>query len=197
MRGVCVVDSGVTDAEFARLHQGGIRGVRFNFVKHLGGMPDMAFFHRVLAQVEPLGWHVVLHLDAQDIVKLAPVIAAIRIPFVIDHMARVKAKDGVEQPAFRQLLDLMRNPLAWTKICGAERISSTGAPFRDALPFIRTLAEAAPDRLLWGTDWPHPNIAGDMPNDGDLLDLLAGALPDEALRRRVLVDNPNRLYWTG
>ncbi|PWS38819.1 2-pyrone-4,6-dicarboxylate hydrolase [Falsiroseomonas bella] len=195
MRGVCVVDPGVTDAELARLHEGGIRGVRFNFVKHLGGMPDMDVFRRVLSQVEPLGWHVVLHLDAQDIVPLAPVISAIRIPFVIDHMARVKAKDGVDQPAFAQLRELMKNPLAWVKVCGAERISSAGAPFRDALPFIRTLAADAPDRLLWGTDWPHPNIAGDMPNDGDLVDLLAEAIADEALRHRILVDNPTRLYW--
>ena len=196
MRGVCVVDADVTDAHLAKLHAGGIRGVRFNFVKHLGGMPDMAFFQRVLAQVEPMGWHVVLHLDAQDTVPLADTIAAIRIPFVIDHMARVKAKDGITQPAFAQLRTLMRNPLAWVKICGAERISATGAPFRDALPFIRALAADAPDRRLWGPDWPHPNIAGDMPNDGDLVDLLAEAIEDEALRVKVLVGNPTRLYWT-
>lgn len=195
MRGVCVVDPGVTDAEFERLHAGGIRGVRFNFVRHLGGMPDMGFFDRVLRQVEGLGWHVVLHLDAQDVVPLAPVLSGIRIPFIIDHMGRVRAKDGLQQPAFRQLLDLMRNPLAWVKICGAERISSTGAPFRDALPFARALLDVAPDRVLWGTDWPHPNIAGDMPNDGDLVDLLAEAVDDEALRHRVLVGNPTRLYW--
>lgn len=195
MRGVAVVDPGVTDADLAALDAGGIRGVRFNFVRHLGGMPDMAFFERVLAQVEPLGWHVVLHLDAEDVVELAPRIARIRIPFVIDHMGRVQAKKGPEQAPFRQLLELMRNPLAWVKICGAERVSSEGAPFRDALPFARALVEAAPDRVLWGTDWPHPNIAGDMPNDGDLVDLLAEAVPDEALRRRVLVDNPTRLYW--
>ena len=194
-RGVAVVDPGVTEAELARLHAGGIRGVRFNFVRHLGGMPDMGFFERVLAQVEPLGWHVVLHLDAQDVVELAPRIDAIRIPFVIDHMGRVKAKGGLEQPAFQSLLGLMRNPLAWVKICGAERVSSEGAPFRDALPFARALVGVAPDRVLWGTDWPHPNIAGDMPNDGDLLDLLAEAVEDEATRRRILVDNPTRLYW--
>ncbi len=195
VRGVAVVDPGVTDADLAALDAGGIRGVRFNFVKHLGGMPDMAFFDRVLAQVEPLGWHVVLHLDAEDVVELAPRIARIRVPFVIDHMGRVKAKDGLDQRPFRQLLELMRNPLAWVKICGAERVSSAGAPFRDALPFARALVEAAPDRVLWGTDWPHPNVAGDMPNDGDLVDLLAEAVGDEAVRRRVLVDNPARLYW--
>ena len=195
IRGVAVVEPGVTDAELAALDAGGIRGVRFNFVKHLGGMPDLAFFERVLAQVEPLGWHVVLHLDAEDVVELAPRIARIRVPFVIDHMGRVKAKHGLDQRPFRQLLELMRNPLAWVKICGAERVSSAGAPFRDAVPFARALVEAAPDRVLWGTDWPHPNIAGDMPNDGDLVDLLAEAVEDEALRRRVLVDNPTRLYW--
>ncbi|WP_318987487.1 amidohydrolase family protein [Falsiroseomonas ponticola] len=195
MKGVAVVDPGVTDAELARLDAGGIRGVRFNFVKHLGGMPDMAFFQRVLAQVEPLGWHVVLHLDAQDIVPLAPVISAIRVPFIIDHMGRVKAKDGVDQPAFRQLLDLMKNPLAWVKICGSERVSSAGAPFTDAVPFAQALLAAAPDRCLWGTDWPHPNIAGDMPNDGDLVDLLGAMTDDADLIKRVTLDNPDRLYW--
>ena len=196
MKGVAVVDPGVTDAELARLDAGGIRGVRFNFVKHLGGMPDMAFFQRVLAQVEALGWHVVLHLDAQDIVPLAPVISSIRIPFVIDHMGRVKAKDGVGQPAFLQLLDLMKNPLAWVKICGSERVSSAGAPFTDAVPFAQALLAAAPDRCLWGTDWPHPNIAGDMPNDGDVVDLLGAMTDDADLIRQVTVDNPTRLYWS-
>jgi predicted TIM-barrel fold metal-dependent hydrolase len=196
MRGVAVVDPGVTDRALEDLYAGGIRGVRFNFVRHLGGMPDMAFFDRVLAQVVPLGWHVVLHLDAVDIEEMAPRIAAIRTPFVVDHMGRVKAGAGVEQPAFRALLDLMRNDLAWVKICGMERVSTAGAPFRDALPFARSLAAAAPGRVLWGTDWPHPNIARDMPNDGDLLDLLAEALDgDAAMLRRVLVDNPNVLYW--
>ena len=196
VRGVAVADPGVTDADLAALDAGGIRGVRFNFVKHLGGMPDMAFFDRVLAQVEPLDWHVVLHLDAEDVVELAPRIARIRVPFVIDHMGRVKAENGLDQAPFRRLLELMRNPLAWVKVCGAERVSSAGAPFRDAVPFARALVQAAPDRVLWGTDWPHPNIAGDMPNDGDLVDLLAEAVEDEAVRRRVLVDNPTRLYWS-
>lgn len=196
MRGVAVVEPGVTDAHLEALHAGGIRGVRFNFVRHLGGMPDMAFLDRVLAQVEPLGWHVVLHLDAGDIADLAPRLAAIRVPFVVDHMGRVVARHGTEQPAFRALLDLVRNDLAWVKICGMERVSSAGAPFRDALPFARALAAAAPDRVLWGTDWPHPNIARDMPNDGDLLDLLNEALDgDPVMLRRVLVDNPTRLYW--
>ena len=196
MRGVAVVEPGVTDRQLATLHEGGIRGVRFNAVRHLGGVPDMAFVERVLAQIAPLGWHVVLHLDAQDIAEWAPRIATFRIPFIIDHMGRVKAAAGLAQPAFHALLELMRNPLAWVKICGMERVSSAGAPFRDAVPFARALVASAPGRVLWGTDWPHPNIAGDMPNDGDLLDLLDEALDgDAAMLGRVLVDNPRQLYW--
>jgi predicted TIM-barrel fold metal-dependent hydrolase len=193
-RGVAIVDGTVTDAELQAMHRGGIRGVRFNFVAHLGGTPDLDVFDKVLGRIEPLGWHVVLHLDAGDILKFAERISRIRVPFIIDHMGRVQAKNGVEQQPFKMLLDLMRNPLAWVKICGPERVSSTGAPFRDALPFAKALLNAAPDRTLWGTDFPHPNISGTMPNDGDLVDLFAEVTSDETLRRKVLVDNPARLY---
>jgi 2-pyrone-4,6-dicarboxylate lactonase len=164
-------------------------------VKHLGGTPDLEVFDRVLERIQPLGWHVVLHLDAEDILEHAERIRRIRMPFVIDHMGRVRAKLGLEQAPFRQLLELMRNPLAWVKICGAERVSSAGAPFHDAVPFAQKLLEAAPDRVLWGTDWPHPNIAGDMPNDGDLVDLVPLITTDPALQHRFLVENPTRLYW--
>lgn len=193
-RGVAIVDGTVTDAELQAMHRGGIRGVRFNFVAHLGGTPDLDVFDKVLGRIEPLGWHVVLHLDAGDILKFAERISRIRVPFIIDHMGRVQAKNGVEQQPFKMLLDLMRNPLAWVKICGPERVSSAGSPFRDAVPFATALLNAAPDRTLWGTDFPHPNISGTMPNDGDLVDLFAEVTADETLRRKVLVDNPARLY---
>jgi predicted TIM-barrel fold metal-dependent hydrolase len=196
-RGVAIVDGGITDAGLEELDRGGVRGVRFNFVKHLGGTPDLEVFDRVLDRIRPLGWHVVLHLDAGDILEHAERISRIRVPFVIDHMGRVQARNGLEQEPFRRLLELMRNELAWVKICGPERVSSEGSPFHDAVPFARRLAEVAPDRTLWGTDFPHPNIAGDMPNDGDLVDLLALAVEDEAVRRKILIDNPNRLYWAG
>jgi predicted TIM-barrel fold metal-dependent hydrolase len=194
-RGVAILGGGEPDAELARLAAGGIRGVRFNFVRHLGGAPDLDIFEAVLRRIEPLGWHVVLHLDAEHSEEHAARIGRLRVPFVIDHMGRVKARGGLGQAPFRALLDLLRNPLAWVKICGAERVSSAGAPFADAVPFAAALVEAAPDRVLWGTDWPHPNIAGDMPNDGDLVDLFAQVTQDEGLRRQVLVANPARLYW--
>jgi predicted TIM-barrel fold metal-dependent hydrolase len=194
-RGIAIVDGSITDAGLEELDRGGVRGVRFNFVKHLGGTPDLEVFDRVLDRIRPLGWHVVLHLDAGDILEHAERISRIKVPFVIDHMGRVQAKNGLEQEPFRRLLKLMRNELAWVKICGPERVSSAGGPFHDAVPFARQLAEAAPDRTLWGTDFPHPNIAGDMPNDGDLVDLLALAVEDETARRKILIDNPDRLYW--
>jgi 2-pyrone-4,6-dicarboxylate lactonase len=193
-RGVAVVGSGVTDAELQRLHAGGIRGVRFNFVSHLGGAPDLALFDSMLGRVGALGWHIVLHLDAEDIVTYADRIKRIPVPFVIDHMGRVHAERGLDQKPFRMLLDLMRNDLAWVKVCGAERLSAGARPFRDAIPFAAALIEAAPDRVLWGTDWPHPNVKV-MPNDGETVDLFAEFCNDEAVRRKILVDNPTRLYW--
>jgi 2-pyrone-4,6-dicarboxylate lactonase len=192
-RGVAMVGADVTDSELERLHAGGIRGVRFNFVSHLGGAPDLALFDSMLGRVGDLGWHIVLHLDAEDIITYADRIKRIRVPFVIDHMGRVKAERGLEQKPFRMLLDLMRNELAWVKVSGAERVSSGGKPFRDALPFAAALIEAAPDRVLWGTDWPHPNVA-EMPDDGELVDLFFDFTKDAACQHKLLVDNPARLY---
>jgi predicted TIM-barrel fold metal-dependent hydrolase len=195
-RGVAVVEDAVTDGELARLHAGGIRGIRFNFVKHLGGVPDLGVFHRLLARIKPLGWHIVLHFDAGDLLEQRALLERIDVPFIIDHMGRVKAAEGLEQAPFRALTELYRrNPLAWIKISGAERISVGKRPFHDAVPFAQALIGIDADRLLWGTDWPHPNISKDMPNDGELVDLLALMCPDVRLRDRILVGNPTRLYW--
>lgn len=195
-RGVAIVDDGIDERGLEALDRGGVRGVRFNFVQHLGGRPDMNVFWRVLDKVAEMGWHVVLHLDAEDIVELNDdVLSNIRVPFVIDHMGRVQAAKGLEQAPFRLLLALMRdNPLAWVKVCGAERVSAGKRPFDDAIPFARALIDTAPERVLWGTDFPHPNISRDMPNDGELVDLMFRFCPDEGQRRQLLVDNPARLY---
>jgi predicted TIM-barrel fold metal-dependent hydrolase len=193
-RGVAMVGATVTDAELEALHAGGVRGVRFNFVAHLGGAPDLTAVDRVLERVGTLGWHVVLHLDAEDIATYRDFLERLRVPFVIDHMGRIKAADGLDQEPFRLLLDVMKNDLAWVKVSGSERISAGGKPFHDAIPYARALMEAAPDRVLWGTDFPHPNVRV-MPNDGELVDLFARFTDDEDLRRKVLVDNPTRLYW--
>ncbi len=195
-RGVAMVAKDVSNGELEALHAGGIRAVRFNFVQHLEATPEPAVFERIIDRIGALGWHVVVHLDAQDIEALAARLNRIPLPFIIDHMARVKAGSGLDQPAFRRLLALLQeNERAWVKISGAERISAVGRPFHDAIPFAAALVEAAPDRVLWGTDFPHPNISADMPNDGELVDLFALFASDAALRRKVLVDNPTRLYW--
>ena len=196
-RGVAVVEDSVSDLELERLQAGGIRGIRFNFVKHLGGVPDLKVFYRLLARIKPLGWHIVLHFDAGDLLEQQALLARIDVPFIIDHMGRVKAADGLEQQPFQSLLALYRdNPLAWIKICGAERVSVGKRPFRDAVPFAQALIAIDAGRLLWGTDWPHPNITRDMPNDGELVDLLGEMCPDVAMRNRILVDNPTRMYWS-
>jgi len=115
------------------------------------------------------------------------------VPIVIDHMARVTAADGLEQKPFKLLLDFMQSDNVWVKVCGAERVSSDGPPFTDAVPFAKALVAVAPDRILWGTDWPHPNVKH-MPNDGDLVDLIPLIAPDPAIQHKILVDNPARLY---
>jgi predicted TIM-barrel fold metal-dependent hydrolase len=186
----------VTERELEALHAGGVRGVRFNFVRHLGGAPDPRVFERTLAMIAPLAWHVVLHFDAEDIETHAEIFRRLRLPFVIDHMGRVQAQHGIDQKPFRMLLDLMKNELAWVKVSGPERVSAAGKPFHDAMPFAAALVESAPERVLWGTDFPHPNVKT-MPNDGELVDLFAKIVPDERLRKCILVDNPARLYWEG
>jgi predicted TIM-barrel fold metal-dependent hydrolase len=192
-RGTAIIDETYGDKEFRQMQDGGIRGVRFNFVRHLGGRPDMGFFRRTVDRLAAMGWHLILHLDAQDLPELESVFKTLPVPFVIDHMGRVKASEGLGQPPFRVLLDTLKNEKAWVKICGAERVSSQGPPFADAVPFGRALVAAAPDRVLWGTDWPHPNVKW-MPDDAALLELFAQMVPDAALQKRILVDNPARLY---
>jgi 2-pyrone-4,6-dicarboxylate lactonase len=193
-RGTAIIDASYTERQFREMHEGGIRGVRFNFVQHLGGRPDMEFFDRTVARLKEMGWHLILHLDATDLIEFRKKLEAIPVPMVIDHMGRVKAADGLQQEPFRILLEFMRNENFWVKVCGAERVSSKGPPFDDALPFARALIEAAPGRILWGTDWPHPNVGKSMPNDGDLVDLFARMAPEPDLQRRILVENPARLY---
>lgn len=193
-RGTAIIDERYSEKEFQRLHDGGIRGVRFNFVEHLGGRPEMGFFRRTVEKMKAMGWHLILHLDAQDLIELRSEFTKLPVPMVIDHMGRVKAADGLEQKAFKALLQFMRNENCWVKVCGAERVSSLGPPFVDAVPFARALIEAAPERVLWGTDWPHPNVGRYMPNDGDLVDLFPLMAPEPEMQYKILVGNPARLY---
>lgn len=192
--GVAMIDEQTSDAQLRRMHEVGVRGARFNFVRHLGGAPDLDTFWRLVDRVMPLGWHVVLHFDAQDLPAYDDLLDRMPTSYVIDHMARVDASRGTDQPPFQHLLERLRDERCWVKVSGAERLTQDGPPpYDDVVPFARALIEAAPDRTLWGTDWPHPNVRH-VPDDGDLLDLLADFAPDEATRDSILVDNPGRLY---
>jgi predicted TIM-barrel fold metal-dependent hydrolase len=190
-RGVAIVDDSFSDGDFDRLDAGGVRGVRFNFVKHLGGAPDMAVFHRVIDRIKDRGWHVVLHLDAPDVAPLSEMIRKLPLPFVIDHMGRVPGKDGVNQPPLKALVELAKLDNCWIKVCGAERISMP--PYAAAVPIARALVEAAPTRVLWGTDFPHPNATHEA-DEADLVDLVLQYTHEAAAQQRLLVDNPARLY---
>lgn len=190
-RGVAIVDDGFTEKDYDRLDAGGVRGVRFNFVRHLGGAPDMAAFHRVIDRIKARGWHVVLHVDAPDIAPLSEMIAKLPLPFVIDHMGRVPAKAGVEQAPLAALLELAKHDNAWIKVCGSERIDFP--PYDKAVPIAHALIEAAPNRVLWGTDFPHPNATHEA-DEADLVDLVPQYAPDPQRQQALLVDNPARLY---
>lgn len=193
-KGVCIARATFTDAEFRALHEGGVCGVRFNFVTHLGGTPNLDAMTSILQRVRPLGWHVIIHVNAEDLIKFEAFFGQIELPIVVDHMGRVPCDRGTGQEAFHVLKRFMRRENWWCKVCGAERISRAGPPFHDAIPFAQELIALAPDRILWGTDFPHPNITRWMPNDGDLLDLVPHFAPDPAVQRKILVENPARLY---
>ncbi len=192
--GVAMVDESITDGELAELHAVGVRATRFNFVAHLGGAPELDVYWRIVDRVARLGWHIVLHFDAADLPTYAALLDSMPTPYVIDHMARVEASAGLQQEPFQQLLELMADERCWVKISGTERLTAGGGPpYDDVVPYARALIAIAPDRVLWGTDWPHPNVRH-MPDDGDLLDHLADVAPDETTRKRILVTNPERLY---
>jgi len=193
--GVAMVDDDVTDDELQRLHDGGIRGIRFNFVRHLGGAPDLDVFHNVVERITPRGWHLVLHLDSRDIIDYEDMFRALPLPIVIDHMGRVDASKGVDQEPFQVLLKFLENDNVWVKVSGSERITKQGAPFADSVKIAAALVNAAPDRALWGTDWPHPNMGPDgAPDDGLLVELVPQIADTEELQQKLLVDNPARLY---
>lgn len=191
LRGVCIVDATFGDAEYKTLHDGGVRGARFNFVKHLGGRPDMELLRRTVDRIKEMGWHLVMHVDAPDIIPLSEMIRTLPLPFVIDHMGRVPGKDGVDQAPLKALLELAKLENCWIKVCGAERISFP--PYAEAVPIAHAIMQAAPDRVLWGTDFPHPNPTHEA-DEADLVDLVPQYAPDALAQKRLLVDNPARLY---
>jgi 2-pyrone-4,6-dicarboxylate lactonase len=191
LRGVAVTAPGMPDAEYRRLKECGVTGLRMNLLQ--GGGLGLDGLQDTAALCREYGWHLQLLLDAKQLRELSPTLARLPIPLVLDHMANFRAAEGPAHPDFQALLGLVRDG-AWVKLSGAFRLSQLTPGFEDVAALARALLAAAPDRCLWGSDWPHVTHWGTMPKVGELLDLLADWAPDEAARHRVLVDNPTRLY---
>jgi 2-pyrone-4,6-dicarboxylate lactonase len=192
-RGVALVPVDIGSSELKRLNHAGFRGARFHYMQHLGAGAPIDEVIRFASQLVSLGWHLQIHLDSKLIEELAPALKRSPVPVVIDHMARIDASLGLGQAPFRTLLELLEDDNIWVKVSGAERASRLGAPWKDAIPFARKLVAECPQRTLWGTDWPHPNLK-EVPDDGLMVELIAEIAPGAAQRQALLVDNPQRCY---
>lgn len=196
-RGVATVRDTVSDEELAELDAAGVRGVRFNFVRRLVDPKPDAYYRAIIDRIAPLGWHVVIYFEAADLAERWNFFTSLPVTVVVDHMGRPDVSKPVDGPAFGQFVRLMaEHENVWTKVSCPERLSLSGpSTYDDVVPFARTLVEKFPDRVLWGTDWPHPNMKGHMPDDGALVNIIPRIASTEELQRRLLVDNPMRLYW--
>jgi len=203
-RGVATVRRDISDAELMAMHEAGVRGVRFNFVKRLVDFTPKDELLEIARRIDPLGWHVVIYFEAQDLPELQEFFATIPTAIVVDHMGRPDVTQPVDGPEFEMFLEFMRcHPRVWSKVTCPERLSAGGPPalgteqeaYRDVVPFARRVVEEFPDRVLWGTDWPHPNLKGHMPDDGLLVDFIPHIAPTPQAQHKLLVANPIRLYW--
>jgi 2-pyrone-4,6-dicarboxylate lactonase len=196
-RGVATVRVQVTDEELRALDSAGVRGVRFNFVKRLVDTTPREDLLQIARRVAPLGWHVVIYFEAAELPELYPFFASLPTPVVVDHMGRPDVTQPVDGAEFELFVKLMReHPNIWSKVSCPDRLSKSGAPeYDDVVPFARRIVTSFPDRVLWGTDWPHPNLKTHMPDDGALVDFIPRIAPTAQLQQRLLVDNPTRLYW--
>lgn len=197
MRGIASVASDISDEGLEELDMAGVRGVRFNFVKRLVDALPREPLEEIAKRIKPLGWHIVIYFEAPELPELYEFFAALPTTVVIDHMGRPDVSQPVGGPEFGLFLRLMReHENFWSKVTCPERLSQSGPPdYSDVVPFGRRVVEEFPDRVLWGTDWPHPNMKSHMPDDGKLVDFIPKIAPTLGLQQKLLVDNPMRLYW--
>ena len=204
-RGVATVRRDISDAELQDMHAAGVRGTRFNFVKRLADFTPRDVLLEIAQRIAPLGWHVVVYFEAQDLPELYDFFTALPTTVVVDHMGRPDVSQPVDGPGFALFVKMMReHDNIWSKVSCPERLSIRGPKalngeqqaYADVVPFARHLVETFPDRVLWGTDWPHPNLKDHMPDDGLLVDFIPRIATTAALQRKLLVDNPTRLYWS-
>lgn len=198
-RGVASIKPSVTDAELADMDDAGVRGIRFNYVKRLVDPKPDEYYLELVDRIKPYGWHIVIYFEAADLAERFDFFSSLPTTVVVDHMGRPDVTKDVDGPEFGLFLKFMRdNPNVWSKVSCPERLSVTGpTTYDDVVPFAKRIVEEFPDRVLWGTDWPHPNLKSHMPDDGTLVDFIPRIAETEELRRKLLVDNPMRLYWEG
>ncbi len=197
-RGVVTVKSDISVEELERMHALGVRGVRFNYVKRLVDPKPDDYYRAIIEKIRPLGWHVVLYFEPADLREKKDFFNSLNIPLVIDHMGRPDVTKPVDNEEFELFLDFMRgNPDIWCKVSCPDRLTVSGSPlYSDVIPFAKKIVEEFPDRVLWGTDWPHPNMKKEMPDDGILVDYVPSIATTPELQQKLLVTNPNNLYWS-
>jgi len=193
LRAIAVVAEDITDRELAALHESGFRGIRINTASATPGL-KLAQAPKLAARIRPLGWHLQFFVNLRDMPQMEQGLASLKIDIVIDHFARIATTDGLNAPPYQALLRLLRRDNVWAKLMGPYFISDAVPHYPDIAPFARGMIEAAPDRVVWGSDWPHPSAREKMPDDGDLADLINEWAPDAVQRKKILVDNPRRLY---
>lgn len=201
-RGVAVVAPDIQDAELQAMHTAGVRAVRFNFVKRLVDSTPKSVFLDIAARVKKLGWHIVVYFEAPDLADLIPFLTELDCIIVVDHMGRPDVTKGVDHADFQQFISLMENnSKIWTKVTCPERLTAQLPQgdvlpnYSDVIPFSKLLVKKFPSRVLWGTDWPHPNMKSHVPDDGQLVDVIPQIAPTAALQKQLLIDNPMKLYW--
>ena len=197
-RGIASVGEDIDHATLRRLDQAGVRGVRFNFVKRLVDNTPKDIFKKISKMIAEYGWHIVVYVESQDLEEIVSFLKALPTTVVFDHMARPDVAKGTDSKEFNLLMKLMENEKFWCKTTCPERLTKISPEYNysDVLPFMQKLVTNFPDRVLWGTDWPHPNMKSHMPDDGKLVDIIEIFAPDLTTQKKLLVDNPLRLYWS-
>lgn len=195
-RGIAFVDETISERELKEMDRAGVRGVRFNFVKRLVDTVPTEKLKAIADKIRPLGWHVVVYFESQDIDDVTPFLESLNMTVVIDHMGRPDVTKGVDSQEFGKFISLMeRNPDIWCKVSCPERLTQTPPDYSDVVPFAKTLVELFPNRVLWGTDWPHPNMKSHTPDDGHLVDVIPQIATTTEQQKALLVTNPMKLYW--
>jgi len=196
-RGIASVGADITHKELAEMHDAGVRGVRFNFVKRLVDATPKEAFIAIAEKIQEFGWSIVVYFEATDLEELEPFLKQLPGIVVVDHLGRPDVTKGVNHPDFTRFIDFMtKNENIWTKVTCPERLTTTGASYDEVVPYYQAIVDRFEDRVLWGTDWPHPNMKSHMPDDGALVDYIPRIARTQEQIHKLLVTNPMRLYWT-